>query len=135
MKPPLARHRLFAYGTLQLPERLQALIGRVPPMSPARLREYRSGLVERADFPGLVPCADAVTEGMLLTGITESELQVLDEYEGELYRRILVHVEAGREPVDTWVYIIVPWARRRVTTTPWTLERYRSGKRRLTYRA
>ena len=135
MKPVLARHRLFAYGTLQLPERLQALIGRVPPGIPAQLAGFRCGLVARADFPGIVPCADSTTAGLLLAGLAADELEKLDAYEGELYQRVAVQVQTADGLFSTWVYQIVPWARSRVTHAPWTIAGYRAlnGRTRLTY--
>lgn len=135
MKPVLARHRLFAYGTLQLPERLQTLIGRVPPGISAQLERFRCGLVVRADFPGIVPCHDASVRGLLLAGLSAYELDSLDAYEGELYQRICVQVKTGEGSHSAWVYQIVPWARNRVTHEPWTIEGYRAlnGRTRLTY--
>lgn len=135
MKPVLARHRLFAYGTLQLPERLQALIGRVPPGIPAQLAGFRCGLVARADFPGIVPCHDSAVSGLLLAGLSDGELETLDAYEGELYQRVSVQVQTSDGPHSAWVYQIAPWARNRVTQEPWTIEAYRvlNGRTRLTY--
>lgn len=135
MKPVLARHRLFAYGTLQLPKRLQALIDRVPPGISAQLDGFRCGLVARADFPGIVPCQDSTVSGLLLAGLSARELDTLDAYEGELYQRISVLVQTREGSHAAWVYQIVPWARNRVTHEPWTIEGYRTlnGKTRLTY--
>lgn len=137
MKPLLPRHRLFAYGTLQLPERLQGLIGRVPPMLPAELLDYRCGLVMRADFPGIVPCSGERTSGMLLSGIQAKELQTLDIYEGELYHRIRIYAHTRHGRLDAWVYCIAPWARARVSQHPWSTEYYRNEAQRirLTYRS
>lgn len=131
----LARHRLFVYGTLQLPERLQALIGRVPFSVAAELSGFRCGLVARADFPGIVPCSDSITPGLLLAGLTLGELNSLDDYEGELYRRVSVQVKTAEGLLSSWVYQIVPWAHARVTHEPWTIEGYRTkhGRVRLTY--
>lgn len=132
---PVSRHRLFVYGTLQLPEKLQALIGRVPVSVAAELIGFRCGIVARADFPGIAPCSSAVTIGLLLSGLTAKELSTLDEYEGELYQRVSVQVQTASAPFSSWVYQIVPWARNRVTHEPWTIEGYRSlkGRQRLTY--
>lgn len=129
------RHGLFVYGTLQLPEKLQSLLGRVPSLEPATLHGYRCGLVARADFPGIVPQADAVVNGQVLAPLSQAELDILDQYEGELYQRVRVSVVAARGPVNVWVYAIVPWARGRVTEQVWTVEDYRTRKRpRWTYR-
>lgn len=130
---------LFAYGTLQLPEMMQKILGRSVSGVPALLKDYRSGLVARANFPGIVPQAGECVEGMRLTGFSQDDLQLLDAYEGELYRRIRVQVHLKEEPFlqkQSWVYCMAPWAHGRVTATPWTIEWYREygAKGRLTYR-
>lgn len=131
---------LFAYGTLQLPEILERVIGRHVQGIPATLADYRSGLVARANFPGIVPKSGSIVEGSLITGFSPHEIQLLDQYEGELYRRILVTVltqDTDAHPKQCWVYVIVPWAKTRVTETPWTIQWYREqgAKGRLTYRS
>lgn len=129
------RHGLFVYGTLQLPERLQSLLGRVPSQAPAILYGYRCGLVARADFPGIVPQQDSHVNGLVLSPLEQSELDVLDQYEGELYRRLRVTVLTACKPINVWAYVIVPWARGRVTQQVWTIEQYRARKgARWTYR-
>lgn len=130
------RHGLFVYGTLQLPEKLQSLLGRVPSLELATLHDYRCGLVARADFPGIVPQQDSVVNGQVLAPLDQSELEILDQYEGELYQRLRVTVMTARGPVNVWVYAIVPWARGRVTQQVWTVEAYRARKQpRWTYRS
>ncbi|MEZ5504849.1 MAG: gamma-glutamylcyclotransferase family protein [Gammaproteobacteria bacterium] len=130
------RHGLFVYGTLQLPEKLQSLLGRVPSLEPATLHGYRCGLVARADFPGIVPQPDSVVNCQVLAPLTQAELELLDQYEGELYQRLRVTVVADRGPVTVWVYAIAPWAWGRVTDQAWTVEAYRARKQpRWTYRS
>ena len=132
-------HALFAYGTLQLPEVMEKILGRSVQGAPAVLMDYRSGLVARANFPGIVPHLGEAVSGTRLTGFTLDDLQALDLYEGELYRRIRVNVCMQDTPnvlKQSWVYCMAPWAHSRVTNTPWTIEWYREFgvKGRLTYR-
>ncbi len=129
-------NKLFVYGTLQLPELVEKIAGQQFPAQAARLKGYRCGLIERADFPGILPCEDSTVEGLLLNGLNSGHLIKLDQYEGELYQRIKVPVETGTDQCHAWVYCIVPWARYRVSFTSWSMEWYRSrGKKcRLTYR-
>lgn len=142
VKPALPKHRLFVYGTLQLPERVHEIIGRTLEGIPAHLDGYRSGLVARADFPGIVPDAAARSTGQLLAGLTEAELILFDDYEGELYHRILVTAAldpvksiSGDHPITAWTYVIAPWAQARVTQQPWTIGWYRQLQQgRVTYR-
>lgn len=135
------KHVLFAYGTLQLPEVMQRLLGRPVEGVPAILEHYRSGLVARANFPGIVPDPGKTVNGSLLSGFRQEDLQRLDAYEGELYRRIRVEVRLGQPRSQTvkqcWVYCMAHWAQDRVTDTPWTIEWYRQegAKGRLTYRS
>lgn len=137
VKPALPKHRLFVYGTLQLPERVHEIIGRTLEGIPAHLDGYRCGLVARADFPGIVPNTAARTPGQLLTGLTEAELILFDDYEGELYHRILVTATLvpAEHPIMAWTYVIAPWAQARVTQQPWTIGWYRQLQQgRVTYR-
>ena len=132
-------HALFAYGTLQLPEVMEKILGRSVDGVPAVLKDYRCGLVARANFPGIVPQQGSTVMGMRLSGFSQNDLQALDVYEGELYRRIRVNVSLEEAPIpekQSWVYCMAPWAYARVTSTPWTIEWYRQfgAKGRLTYR-
>lgn len=122
------QHALFVYGTLQLPEKLQNLLGKTPSMTPATLSGYRAGVVARADFPGIVPARGHRVTGQLLSRLQQDDLIRLDRYEGELYHRIRVAVDCGGVPVSAWVYCIVPWARDRVTGQPWTIEWYQARR-------
>lgn len=135
----LNRHRLFVYGTLQLPERVRSITGRALSGIPAQLDGYRCGLVARADFPGMVPDAAQHIHGQLLQGLSQVDLLRLDQYEGELYRRIRVNVWApcgknSRRKIAAWAYVIAPWARQRVTVQAWSVDWYRRQPKRLTYR-
>lgn len=134
MAATLSRHRLFVYGTLQCPQRLHDLIGRSLPGMPAQLRGYRCGRVARADFPGIVPDPAASTQGQVLCGLTAAELACLDQYEGELYRRVRITTTlANGSSLGAWVYVIAPWAQDRVTAEPWALDTWRRQPQRLTY--
>lgn len=131
-------HCLFVYGTLQLPERVHAIIGRALTGIPAQLEEYRCGCVTRADFPGIVPDKMECTRGQLLKNLSHADLLHLDAYEGELYRRVRVNVlcdSASCQKTSAWVYVIAPWAQTRVTRLPWSVEWYRQQRKRLTYRS
>ena len=122
------RHQLFVYGTLQLPEKLQGILGRIPALTPALLMGYRVGMVARADFPGIVPDESSTVSGQLLGPLNQQELERLDRYEGELYQRVRVPVQLGDKQCQAWTYCIVPWARERVTRETWTIEDYRNRR-------
>ena len=89
------RHTLFTYGTLCLPEVMQAVTGRVFPAQPGRLSGYRCRLLRRRVYPGLVAEAGASTAGVLHFGIDATSLARLDEFESEVYRHQVVRVTAA----------------------------------------
>ncbi len=95
------RGDLFAYGTLQFPEVLRVLLGRVPDCSPMALEGWRAAALARRVYPGLVP-ADTTVPGMLLTGLSEEELRVLDEYESGPYDLRRLSLTDGR---PAWSYV------------------------------
>lgn len=116
-----ARTSLFVYGTLQQPETLRALIGRVPASRPARLSGFRRGLMKGRSYPGIVPAKGQCVDGRLLEGLTQPELQRLDDYEGEEYQRASVVVslrEQRVKPVTCDVYLVRKQVWERVTSEP-----------------
>jgi gamma-glutamylcyclotransferase (GGCT)/AIG2-like uncharacterized protein YtfP len=92
---------LFAYGTLQFPLVLQALLGRVPDLEPAVLPGWRAAALPGRLYPGLVP-GGGRAPGQLLVGLTAGEWSVLDAFEGDAYDRCSLRLADGRE---AWVYV------------------------------
>lgn len=120
-----AQTALFVYGTLQLPQILQVLLGRLPRSRSATLMGYRCGLMEGRYYPGIVPAEGHRVVGRLLEGLTRAELQRLDDYEGEEYRRARVSVtphERRAEQVRCDVYVVREHAWLQVTSNPFVLE-------------
>ncbi|KAL6775751.1 hypothetical protein ACKKBG_A18350 [Auxenochlorella protothecoides x Auxenochlorella symbiontica] len=77
---------IFVYGTLQYPEVLRALIGRVPDLTPATLTGYRRYCVSQQVFPAIIPGeADDSVKGYTLYGLNAHEVKVMDEFESEEY--------------------------------------------------
>ncbi|WP_067473123.1 gamma-glutamylcyclotransferase family protein [Nocardia amamiensis] len=110
-------HALFVYGTLQFPEVLAALLGRIPSLEPAELPGWRAAALPRRIYPGLVVAPDGLTRGAVLDGLTAAEWAILDAFEDDEYdlRRILVGDRVG--PVWTYVWTAaadpVDWQRDR----------------------
>jgi gamma-glutamylcyclotransferase (GGCT)/AIG2-like uncharacterized protein YtfP len=95
------RGDLFVYGTLQFPEVLRALLGRIPDSRPVTLDGWRAAALARRPYPGLVP-ANATVPGTLLTGLSAEELEVLDEYESGPYDLREFSLTDGR---PAWSYV------------------------------
>lgn len=92
-------HSLFLYGTLMNQRLLhQVCCGCVgAPRALCRsthletcdaiLGGYRRHRVRRALYPAIVSCVDAEVRGVLVTGFTQRDIQLLDDFEGHQYTR------------------------------------------------
>ncbi|MEU2040805.1 gamma-glutamylcyclotransferase family protein [Nocardia niwae] len=110
-------HVLFAYGTLQFPEVLETLLGRVPSLEPAELTGWRAAALPRRLYPGLVAAPRRLTRGALLSGLTAAEWAILDAFEDDEYDLRRVRIEGRAAPVWTYVWTVtadpVDWDRDR----------------------
>jgi gamma-glutamylcyclotransferase (GGCT)/AIG2-like uncharacterized protein YtfP len=96
-----APDHLFAYGTLQFPEVLEALLGRIPVSTPASVPGWRAAALERRVYPGLVP-ANGTATGLLLTGLTRKEWRTLDDFEDDHYDLRRLRLADGQHG---WAYV------------------------------
>ncbi|MEO3785975.1 gamma-glutamylcyclotransferase family protein [Actinocorallia sp. B10E7] len=85
---------LFVYGTLRFPEVLDALLGRVPELSPARAEGWRVAALPGRVYPGLV-AAGGVADGLLIRGLAPDELELLHAYEDVDYDVVELRLTGG----------------------------------------
>jgi gamma-glutamylcyclotransferase (GGCT)/AIG2-like uncharacterized protein YtfP len=88
---------LFAYGTLQFVPVLEALLGRVPELRLGVARGWRAAALPRRRYPGLVPEAGRIAAGLVLTGLTRAEWEILDRFEDAEYDLRPIRVVLPRE--------------------------------------
>ena len=92
---------LFVYGTLRDPDLIFAVLGRplrLGSVHAARAPGYKSVFYPGRIYPALVRSPGAAAEGLLVTGITPFERDLLDAWEGEEYRRAPVATMLADEP-------------------------------------
>jgi gamma-glutamylcyclotransferase (GGCT)/AIG2-like uncharacterized protein YtfP len=98
------KHIVFAYGTLRNKNVLKELLGRVPATYPSSLRGYRmdSILLGGIFYPIIMadPSSSELIKGEYFE-VDELELEKLDIYESDAYRRIKIHLD---ENITAWVY-------------------------------
>ncbi|QIS05014.1 gamma-glutamylcyclotransferase [Nocardia brasiliensis] len=94
---------LFAYGTLQFPQMLEVLLGRVPEFTPAAAVGWRAAALPGLLYPGLVPHPGAVAPGVVITGLTPGEWQILDAFEDDDYDLRPIPLQAP--PPAPWTYL------------------------------
>jgi len=79
--------KLFAYGTLQVPEVMLAVTGKTFVSHPARLNHYARRCLRGKSYPGLCPAPGLSVDGLVFVGIDAQTQQRLDEFEDVFYRR------------------------------------------------
>jgi gamma-glutamylcyclotransferase (GGCT)/AIG2-like uncharacterized protein YtfP len=102
--------RLFVYGTLRDDTVVQGLLGHRLFGRPALLKGYRRTIDPAIGYAVIIPDEGASVPGTLLDGVDTQALEILDEYEGASYRRIVVRVMTldGRA-LDAYAYVpVVP---------------------------
>jgi gamma-glutamylcyclotransferase (GGCT)/AIG2-like uncharacterized protein YtfP len=121
-----ASFRLFAYGTLQIPDVLRAVTGRAFPSEPARLAGHARYRVNGRPYPGLCREPGSEAEGLLYCGLDEDALQRLDAFEDDFYRRQTLKVATlAGEIVAAEVYVVPPEQESILIRAPWSLEAFR----------
>ncbi len=101
---------LFVYGTLVEKAFRERMLGRSVEAIEARLHGYERG---RTRHFYIVRREGAVTEGLILFGLTADDFAMLDEYEEvpTLYTRERVEViDAEGRTIECWTYLPTGWA-------------------------
>ena len=126
MSPPPSALDVFTYGTLVVPEVMQAVAGKSFPSTPAVLEGYAAFLVEGECFPGIRSTSGGSVAGVLHLGVDPATLKTLDRFEGALYARKRVAVRS--DPLglmSAQAYVVKDDAADRLTDEPWDLEAFR----------
>lgn len=117
---------LFAYGTLQDAEILAAVLGRhLPPeaFTPALLQDFVCLYYPGRVYPALVPRPGAAAQGLLIAGLSPSDHQALDTFEGDEYRREALSVRTAGGTILAACYL--PARNIPPDAPPWSLNHWR----------
>ncbi|PUZ59229.1 hypothetical protein GQ55_4G023600 [Panicum hallii var. hallii] len=101
-------HSVFVYGSLMADEVVRAILKRVPPAAPALLPNYHRFNIKGRIYPAILPVESKKVEGMVIMGVTDEELQVLDAFEDVEYTRTRVEISLADSSekmlADTYVW-------------------------------
>ena len=98
---------LFAYGEFLKDEVLESVLGHVPAKIPAKLRGFKRLLEKSTGFYNAVPSKRSVLEGVVMTNLSDEDLEKLDWFEeaSALYYREQHEVETAVGTMKAWVYV------------------------------
>lgn len=106
-------------------ELVEAIIGRGPAWEPAFLPGYKRCRLSETPYAVIARKSGETVEGLLLKGLTDADLALLDRYEGELYAPIEVTVAcADGSSARALAYGIAAGYESRVTGETWLVEEY-----------
>ena len=115
---------LFVYGTLMVPEVMFTVCGHRGNGQPATLIGYRRRRIIGETYPAIVRCAGDRVRGICFEGLTAAQGRLLDNFEGNMYRRnqIRVHTAEGERSAET--YVLALGYRALISDEPWSLESF-----------
>ena len=118
---------LFAYGTLQISGVMQAVTGQKFPSIDAVLDGYCRYSIKNEIYPAIITQADASVCGRLYSGLDQSILRILDDFEDVIYNRLDCEVKtAGNALINAQVYVISDAYRYLLSDKPWNIEEFRN---------
>jgi len=98
---------LFVYGTLRDPQLLSAVLGRPATGLSAAAPGYAAVHYPGRIYPALVRRPGSAAAGLVLTDLTPFELDLLDAFEGDEYRRGVIPVIVDEELHEAFAYLPV----------------------------
>ncbi len=116
---------LFVYGTLRDPDLLAGVLNRplsAAAMLPAAAPGFGAVHYPRRIYPALVRRPGRAAAGLVLTDLTPFEIDLLDAFEGEEYRRSIIPVVIEEELHEAFAYL--PVATIPADAAEWTLREW-----------
>lgn len=111
---------VFTYGTLEIPEVMEAVTGRSWPSAEARARGFAKFLLKDRIYPGMTAFPYAVCSGRVYYHLDRRTLDILDAFEDEVYTRERIEVEVAEgQSLPAYAYLISPQYRDCLTSNPW----------------
>jgi gamma-glutamylcyclotransferase (GGCT)/AIG2-like uncharacterized protein YtfP len=117
---------VFTYGSLMIPSVMAAVTGKHFQVMKACLREYARFKVKGESYPGIIYKTGAATDGVVHRDVDDLSLNLLDDFEGELYKRISVPVEVDQSgALIAETYVVSPEHLHRLSSVPWDLDKFK----------
>jgi gamma-glutamylcyclotransferase (GGCT)/AIG2-like uncharacterized protein YtfP len=117
---------VFTYGSLMIPSVMAAATGKRFRVMKACLNGYARFKVKGESYPGIDYQPGAATDGLVHCDVDDLSLKLLDDFEGEMYKRIPVPVEVDQSGVlIAETYIFAPEHLQLLSSEPWDFEGFK----------
>ncbi|MCB0667123.1 MAG: gamma-glutamylcyclotransferase, partial [Saprospiraceae bacterium] len=116
---------LFTYGTLMIPEIISSLLGRNLTGVGALLKDYRRALILNQTYPGICRQGESQVEGVIYYQLKSHEIEILDNYEGQMYELnpVQVVLKSG-DLEEAYVYVLKDEFKSLLSDKDWNLEAF-----------
>ena len=118
---------LFTYGTLQIPEVMEAVVGRVWVSVEAKAPGFAQFRFKDRIYPGMVAREASVTQGRVYCDTNDRTWYLLDSFEDPIYERqmVEVHLTDGAR-VNAQAYVLPGTQVHLLSSDPWTIDWFRA---------
>eukprot|EP00924_Labyrinthula_sp_SR-Ha-C_P002872 augustus_masked-scaffold_13-processed-gene-9.6-mRNA-1 protein AED:1.00 eAED:1.00 QI:0/-1/0/0/-1/1/1/0/174 len=127
--------KLFIYGSLMSPKVYKTIVGKTVDRFAATLKNYVRLKLREVDYPGLVALSDYQSLFMVrdinvkvnsvvgqVVDVDDSDLSILDKFEGDEYERIKVLVKINEEEIEAFCYLFKAEFSSKLTSDFWSYE-------------
>ena len=100
---------VFTYGSLMFPDVWDRVVDGRYRSTTARLANHQRLAVRDETYPGLVERRGASVDGVVYLEVDALDVERLDAFEGDDYRRVVVAVDtAAGDRIDAQAYLYLP---------------------------
>lgn len=117
-------YSVFTYGTLQVPEVMEAVTGKIFEHATAVLVDYQRFCIRKQVYPGIVPKRGRTVEGRAYFNLNKSDLELLDAFEDDLYERKIAEVVCDNKKIEVQLYVVNEKFISLLSDDPWDITRF-----------
>jgi gamma-glutamylcyclotransferase (GGCT)/AIG2-like uncharacterized protein YtfP len=118
---------IFTYGSLMCEDIMIRVAACRPKALPASLSGYRRSRLHGLEYPAIFPARGGEVSGILYLDLNPEALERLDIFEGEMYSREELVVNAGGKPLPAMAYVLKKPCHHLLTGKEWHLAEFLQG--------
>lgn len=126
VKSVMSTCNVFTYGTLMLPEVMEAVSGHQFRSEKAELSDYQRFQIKKKVYPAIVYSKNQSTNGVVYFDVDADSLERLDYFEDVIYHRneVTVILQDGNT-ISAYAYIVNPEFESTLSDKPWILDDFK----------
>lgn len=119
-----SKTHVVTYGSLVFPEVMEALLGFRPQYENVLLRGFRRSALRGRVYPGLRRDLASEVVGRLYFDLDSSAMEILENFEDDLYERATISVDCSRGRTEALLYLVPQQAYDELADSSWSPETF-----------